>query len=43
LSGMNVRGGKALVPIKKYLCRVENTIVHGWQEHPETVEIMEKE
>lgn len=43
LSGMNVVGGKALVPLKKYLCRTENTIVNGWQEHPETVEIMEKE
>ena len=42
LSAMNVRGGKALVPIKKFLCRTENTIIHGSQEHPETVEIMEE-
>lgn len=42
LSAMNVRGGKALVPIKKYLCRTENTIIVGDQEHPETLTIMEE-
>lgn len=42
LSAMNVRGGKALVPVRKYLCREENTIIHGAQNHPETVEIMEE-
>ena len=40
LSGMNVRGGKALVPVLKELCKVENTIVHGSHEQ-NTIEIME--
>ncbi len=40
LSGMNVRGGKALVPVQKELCKVENTIVHGSVEQ-NTIEIME--
>lgn len=29
LAGLNVVGGKALVPIEKYLCREENTVVHN--------------
>lgn len=29
LAGLNVVGGKALVPIEKYLCREENTIMHN--------------
>lgn len=42
LSAMNVRGGKALVPLAKKLCRMENTIILGSNEHPETIEIMEE-
>ena len=29
LAGLNVVGGKALVPVEKYLCREENTIMHN--------------
>lgn len=29
LAGLNVVGGKALVPIEKYLCREENTVMHN--------------
>lgn len=29
LAAMNVRGGKALVPVLKHLCRPDNTIIHG--------------
>ena len=29
LAGLNVIGGKALVPVEKYLCREENPIMHN--------------
>lgn len=41
LSAMNVRGGKALVPVRKYLCRDENTIIHGATD-PATITVMEE-
>lgn len=34
LAAMNVRGGKALVPIQKYLCRADNTIMVGSNDDP---------
>lgn len=34
LAAMNVRGGKALVPVQKYLCRLDNTIMVGSNNDP---------
>lgn len=42
LSAMNVRGGKALVPVLKELCKLENTIITGSNEHSETLSLMEE-
>lgn len=40
LAGMNVRGGKALVPVLKYLCREDNTIMDGSNNDPENMTLL---
>ena len=43
LAGMNVRGGKALVPLQKYLCRADNTIMDGTNNDPANMSLLLKE
>ena len=39
LAGMNVRGGKALVPVLKYICRPDNVVIHGHNNDPNNIEL----